>query len=176
MWVFFWGEMCKFDHFFYYILIDVNALRTRLRCNALDSPIKFIACFLLTNIYEQTILSLVLLQDVFALAHSFYCVKFSHVCRDGNFVAHNIARHAHHVTGFSVWIGKCLIAHLCCLSGRLAYFLIKFLVFFLKKKKIKKKNTKSQQNFKGFHYDTLPLLLKPSMYNSFFGIIIDSIP
>ena len=34
----------------------------------------------------------------------FQCISFSHVRREGNIVAHNLARHACHVTGFSVWM------------------------------------------------------------------------
>ena len=31
-------------------------------------------------------------------------VRFQHVGREDNKLAHNIARHAHHVTGFNVWM------------------------------------------------------------------------
>ena len=31
------------------------------------------------------------------------CVSFSHVCHSRNSVAHNLAKHARYVTGFSVW-------------------------------------------------------------------------
>ena len=31
------------------------------------------------------------------------CVSFSHVRRSGNNVAHNLAKHARHIRGFSVW-------------------------------------------------------------------------
>ena len=31
-------------------------------------------------------------------------VKFQHVGRDGNSVAHNLTRHTRHVTGFSIWM------------------------------------------------------------------------
>ena len=34
----------------------------------------------------------------------FQCISFSHVRREGNIVAYNLARHACHVTGFSVWM------------------------------------------------------------------------
>ena len=36
--------------------------------------------------------------------HYFHCISFSHVCKDGNCVAHNLARHARYVTGFLVWM------------------------------------------------------------------------
>lgn len=40
-------------------------------------------------------------QDIaYRLSH----VKFQHVGREGNSVAHNLIRHAHHVTGFFVWM------------------------------------------------------------------------
>ena len=38
------------------------------------------------------------------MARLFTCISFQHVGRVGNNVAHNLARHAHHVTGFSVWM------------------------------------------------------------------------
>ena len=32
------------------------------------------------------------------------CISFSHIRRLGNFIAHNLAKHAKHVRGFSVWM------------------------------------------------------------------------
>ena len=32
------------------------------------------------------------------------CISFSHIRRLGSFVAHNLAKHARHVRGFSVWM------------------------------------------------------------------------
>ena len=45
-----------------------------------------------------------LVQDAQWLARSFTCISFQHVGRVGNTVAHNLTRHARHVTGFSVWM------------------------------------------------------------------------
>ena len=45
-----------------------------------------------------------LVQDAQWLARFFTCISFQHVGRVGNNVAHNLARHARHVTGFSVWM------------------------------------------------------------------------
>ena len=45
-----------------------------------------------------------LIQDVKCFANLFHCIKFSHVHRKGNSVAHNLARHARHVTGFQAWM------------------------------------------------------------------------
>ncbi|XP_050248608.1 uncharacterized protein LOC126695850 [Quercus robur] len=45
-----------------------------------------------------------LLRDSQLMANLFTCISFQHVGRVGNYVAHNLARHARHVTGFSVWI------------------------------------------------------------------------
>ena len=45
-----------------------------------------------------------LIQDIKAYAEFFRCISFSHVCREGNIVAHNLARHACYVTGFLVWM------------------------------------------------------------------------
>ena len=45
-----------------------------------------------------------LVQDAQCLARSFTCISFQHVGRVGNTVAHNLARHARHVTGFLVWM------------------------------------------------------------------------
>ena len=43
-------------------------------------------------------------RDVTCFASLFHCIRFSHVRREGNSVAHNLARHARHVTGFQVWM------------------------------------------------------------------------
>ena len=45
-----------------------------------------------------------LIQDAQWLARFFTCISYQHVGRVGNNVAHNLARHARHVTGFSVWM------------------------------------------------------------------------
>ena len=45
-----------------------------------------------------------LIRDVKTYVEQFQCISFSHVGREGNFVAHNLVRHAQHVTGFSVWM------------------------------------------------------------------------
>ena len=44
------------------------------------------------------------IQEVKNYANLFQCISFLHVCREGNNVAHNLARHARHVNGFSVWM------------------------------------------------------------------------
>ena len=44
------------------------------------------------------------IQDVKCFTNLFHCIRFSHVRREGNIVAHNLARHARHVTSFQVWI------------------------------------------------------------------------
>nr|XP_023899808.1 uncharacterized protein LOC112011691 [Quercus suber] len=45
-----------------------------------------------------------LLQDAQFMACLFTCISSQHVARVGNNVAHNLARHARHVTSFSVWM------------------------------------------------------------------------
>ena len=45
-----------------------------------------------------------LIQEVKNYANLFQCISFLHVCREGNNVAHNLARHARHVNSFSVWM------------------------------------------------------------------------
>nr|XP_023928856.1 uncharacterized protein LOC112040187 [Quercus suber] len=45
-----------------------------------------------------------LIREAQDLALQLNHVKFQHVGREGNSVAHNLARHARHVTGFSVWM------------------------------------------------------------------------
>ena len=45
-----------------------------------------------------------LVRDAQLMASLFTCISFQHIGRVGNNVAHNLARHAHHVTGFSVWM------------------------------------------------------------------------
>ena len=49
------------------------------------------------------------IQDVKCFSNLFHCIRFSHVRREGNSVAHNLARHARHVTGFQVWIEDVLL-------------------------------------------------------------------
>ena len=44
------------------------------------------------------------IQDVKCVANLFHCIRFSHVHKEGNSVAHNLVRHARHVTGFQVWM------------------------------------------------------------------------
>jgi len=44
------------------------------------------------------------IQGVKYFTNLFHCIKFSHVRREGNSVAHNLARHARHVTSFQVWM------------------------------------------------------------------------
>ena len=45
-----------------------------------------------------------LVRDAQSLGGLFNCIRFLHVGRDGNVVTHNLARHARHVTGFSIWM------------------------------------------------------------------------
>jgi len=45
-----------------------------------------------------------LIQDVKVIVESFQCISFSHVCRESNTVAYNLARYACHVIGYSVWM------------------------------------------------------------------------
>ena len=40
-----------------------------------------------------------LIQDVKVIVESFQCISFSHVRRESNTVAYNLARYAHHVIG-----------------------------------------------------------------------------
>ena len=44
------------------------------------------------------------IQDVKCFANLFHCIRFSHVRKEGNSVAHNLIRHARHVTVFQVWM------------------------------------------------------------------------
>ena len=45
-----------------------------------------------------------LIEEIKILADSFLNFRISHVKRKGNSVAHNLARHARHVSGLVVWI------------------------------------------------------------------------
>ena len=45
-----------------------------------------------------------LTKEANELANRLTRVKFQHVGREGNSVAHNLARHARHVIGFSIWM------------------------------------------------------------------------
>ena len=44
------------------------------------------------------------IQDVKCFANLFHCIRFSHVRREGNSIAHILTRRARHVTGFQVWM------------------------------------------------------------------------
>ena len=76
------------------------------------------------------------IPNIKAYAEFFRCTSFSHVRREGNIVAHNLTRHACHVTSFSIWMEDVashtlLIRLICLLLNKITYF-------FLKKKKKKK--------------------------------------
>ena len=45
-----------------------------------------------------------LIREAQAFADRLNWVEFQHVGREGNNIAHNLSKHAHHVTGFSVWM------------------------------------------------------------------------
>jgi len=45
-----------------------------------------------------------LIRDAQSAANLFTCIRFLHVGRNGNSGAHNLARYARHVTGFSIWM------------------------------------------------------------------------
>lgn len=72
----------------------------------LNSVILESDCEILIKSLMEDLLSVassgLLIQDVKVIAESFQCIRFSHVHREGNKVAYNLARHACHVTGFSV--------------------------------------------------------------------------
>ena len=74
----------------------------------LDSAILEGDCEILMNSSMEDLLSLasssLLIQDVKPIAESFQCIIFSHVRMEGNTVAHNLVRHARHVTDYSVWM------------------------------------------------------------------------
>ena len=46
-----------------------------------------------------------LIRDAQETANFFTCISYAHVGRNDNFVAHNLARYARHITGFFVWMG-----------------------------------------------------------------------
>ena len=50
-----------------------------------------------------------LIQDAQQLAEQLNGIRFQHVDREGNKLAHNLARHARHVTGFNVWMEDVLV-------------------------------------------------------------------
>ena len=56
----------------------------------------------LKNDFSSLVSFGLLILDAQMLVGLFNGTSFLHVGRDGNFVAHNLARHVHHVTGFSV--------------------------------------------------------------------------
>ena len=77
-----------------------------------------------------------LIQDVKTYAKLFQCISFSHVCREGNDVAHNLARHSCHVTGFSMWMED-VSSHTFAVYQADLLLLNKICSPFLKKKKKK---------------------------------------
>ena len=74
----------------------------------LDSDILEGDCEVLMNSLKEDSLHLassgLLIKEVKATAESFQCISFSHVRREGTIVAHNLTKHARHVTDFSVWM------------------------------------------------------------------------
>ena len=57
------------------------------------------------NVVTPSFASLgLLIQDAKIFTESFHRIRFSHVCHERNSVAHNLARHAIHVTSFLLWI------------------------------------------------------------------------
>lgn len=59
-----------------------------------------------------------LIRDAQLLAGLFNCISFLHVGRDGNSVAHNLARHALNVIDFFVWMEDVSVhIYFCCLLG-----------------------------------------------------------
>ena len=69
------------------------------------------------------------IPNIKAYAEFFRCTSFSHVRREGNIVAHNLARHACHVTSFSMWMedvaSHTLIRLICLLLNKITYFFLK---------------------------------------------------
>ena len=45
-----------------------------------------------------------LLESAKATLVTSKCIAFTHICRSGNRVAHNLAKHARHVRDLSVWV------------------------------------------------------------------------
>ena len=57
-----------------------------------------------------------LIRDAYEAANFFTCISYAHVGRNGNFVAHNLARYARHITGFFCLDGRCSIPNPCSVS------------------------------------------------------------
>ena len=57
-----------------------------------------------------------LIRDAQEAANFFTCISYAHVGRNGNFVAHNLARYARHITGFFCLDGRCSIPNPCSVS------------------------------------------------------------
>ena len=45
-----------------------------------------------------------LVEDVKLVANSFVSLSYSHIKRNGNSLAHNLAKHAIHIPDFEVWM------------------------------------------------------------------------
>ena len=65
---------------------------------------------------------------------------------NGNFVAHNLARHANHVMDFMVYGGSSSTPPWCFL-GRFGYCLLKVQSYFLKKKNVREPNLYRFQSY-----------------------------
>ena len=77
-----------------------------------------------------------LIHDAHLLANLFTSISFQHVDRDGNYVAHNLARHTRHVYWSFSLDRECSNPNFFNLPGKFAYHLIKTFKFFSKKKYI----------------------------------------
>ena len=71
-----------------------------------------------------------LILDAKVFARSFHSIGFSHTRRHGNFVTHNLARHANYVTGFMVWMENVLPHLLYVFSSGFGYCLMKVQSYF----------------------------------------------
>ena len=57
-----------------------------------------------------------LIRDAQEAANIFTCISYLRVGRNGNSVAHNLARYARHITGFFCLDGRCSIPNSCSVS------------------------------------------------------------
>ena len=83
------------------------------------------------------------LEAVLPSLASFYSVSFSHVCRVGNNLAHNLTKYVRHVRGLRVWMEDVSISTPCHSCSRpwliFPFFINKISISCFTKKKKKRK-------------------------------------
>ena len=81
-----------------------------------------------------------LLESAKSILTTSKCIAFTHICRIGNRVAHNLAKHVRHVRGLSMWVEDIPPQLYEVLFADPGLFFNTIVVFIIKRKKKKKKS------------------------------------